>query len=197
MALLRETGRLIGIMAFFNASEAANFAPRHVFLARHLGRQMASLVDSQFDLMTGLYTRDGIEQMFAQLSEQHGAAVGSVIYVDVDHMHVVNELHGFELGNELIVRVAELLATPLAPTGTLSARISGDRFALVCAASWNWPEDFRSIPSPNLSRIRTSPRRCANWVWKTLARPIRTKLPIMPVATLCAACTWEIFRFGC
>jgi diguanylate cyclase (GGDEF)-like protein len=133
--LVRDSGRLIGIMAFFNASVAVDFAPRHVFLARHLGRQMASLVDSQFDLMTGLYTRDGIEQIFAQLSEQQGAAVGSVIYIDLDHMHVVNELHGFELGNELIVRVAELLAPPLVPEGTISARISGDRFALVLPES--------------------------------------------------------------
>jgi diguanylate cyclase (GGDEF)-like protein len=129
--IVRESGRLLGIMAFFNASDAADFASRHVFLARHLGRQMAALVDSQFDLMTGLYTRDAMEQMFARVSEQEGSALGSVVYVDVDHMHVVNELHGFELGNELIVRVAELLAPPLVPQGTIGARISGDRFALV------------------------------------------------------------------
>jgi diguanylate cyclase (GGDEF)-like protein len=129
--MVRESGRLIGIMAFFNASDAPDFAPRHVFLTRHLGRQMAALVDSQFDLMTGLYTRDGAEQMFARLSDQGGDALGSVIYVDVDHMHVVNELHGFELGNELIVRVAELLTPPIVTQDTICARISGDRFALV------------------------------------------------------------------
>ena len=54
-----------------------------------------------------------------------------MIYLDIDHMHVVNELHGFELGNELIVRMAELLAPPLLPAEALAARISGDRFAVV------------------------------------------------------------------
>jgi diguanylate cyclase (GGDEF)-like protein len=92
---------------------------------------MSGLVDSQFDLMTGLYTRDGLEQMFARSSEQEGGALGSVIYVDVDHMHVVNELHGFELGNELIVRVSELLVPPTVPPSAVGARLSGDRFALV------------------------------------------------------------------
>jgi diguanylate cyclase (GGDEF)-like protein len=46
-------------------------------------------------------------------------------------MHVVNELHGFELGNELIVRVADLLSTPLLPDDALAARISGDRFLII------------------------------------------------------------------
>lgn len=128
--LMRETGRVIGAMAFFNAPQAADFAPRHVFLARHLGRQMTSLIDSQFDLMTGLYTRDGLDQMFQRQSEQNDAS-GSVLYIDVNHMHVVNELHGFELGNELIVRVAQLLAPPLMPPAALAARITGDRFAVV------------------------------------------------------------------
>jgi diguanylate cyclase (GGDEF)-like protein len=129
--IVRETGRVLGVMAFFNSPETSDFAPRHIFLARHLGRQMASIVDSQFDLMTGLYTRGGLEQMFTRHAEQDGVVTGSVIYADVDHMHVVNELHGFELGNEIIVRVAELLAPPRIPHGAIAARITGDRVAVV------------------------------------------------------------------
>jgi diguanylate cyclase (GGDEF)-like protein len=129
--IVRDTGRVLGVMAFFNSPDGPNFVSRHVFLARHLSRQMASLVDSQFDLMTGLYTRDGVEQMWARQAEKEGVVTGSVIYIDVDHMHVVNELHGFELGNELIVRVAELLAPPRLPQGAIAARITGDRFAVI------------------------------------------------------------------
>lgn len=128
--VVRDTGEVIGALAFFNPPDAPDFSHRHVFLARHLGRQAASIVETQFDLMTGLYTRQGLEQMYGRLeAEGHDAA--SVVYVDVDHMHVVNELQGFELGNELIVRIADLLAPPLLPAGALSARISGDRFAIL------------------------------------------------------------------
>ena len=127
--ITRDTGRALGVMAFFNPPDAADFASRHVFLARHLGRQTASLVDAQFDLMTGLYTRGGIEQMCG--SPAADAPDRSIIYIDVDHMHVVNELHGFELGNELIVRIAELLGPPILPVGAHAARISGDRFVVV------------------------------------------------------------------
>ena len=127
----RDTGEVIGVLAFFNPPQAPEFAARHVFLARHLGRQTATVVETQFDLMTGLHTRDGLEQMYGRLSADGKTTVCSALYIDVDHMHVVNELHGFELGNELIVRIADLLAPPLLPPESLAARIAGDRFAVI------------------------------------------------------------------
>lgn len=129
--IVRETGRVAGLLAFFNTPESPDYENRHTFLARHLGRQMASVVEAQFDLMTGLYTRDGLEQMYKRIADTSESGEGSVIYIDVDHMHVVNELHGFELGNELIVRVADIIGTPLLPDNALAARVSGDRFAIV------------------------------------------------------------------
>ncbi len=129
--VVRDNGRVLGVLAFFNPPGAPDFASRHVFLARHLGRQTASLIAAQFDLMTGLYTRGGIEQMYGGMPGDPAAADRSILYIDVDHMHVVNELHGFEVGNELIVRIADLLSPPLLPEGALAARISGDRFAVI------------------------------------------------------------------
>ncbi len=131
----RDAGRVIGALSFYNLPQAANYSRRQVFLARHIGRQAASMVEAQFDLMTGLYTRSGLDQMFSGLADPEDFAESSVIYLDIDHMHVANELHGFEVGNELIVRVADLLSTPLLPDDALAARISGDRFAIVLPGS--------------------------------------------------------------
>ena len=127
--VVRNSGQVIGVLAFYNPSTAADFASKHVFLARHLGRQTAGMVESQFDLMTGLYTRGGLEQACGQISTDLGEV--NVLYIDVDHMHVINELHGFELGNEMIVRIGDLLAPPLLPERSFAARISADRFAVV------------------------------------------------------------------
>ena len=129
--IAQEAGRVIGILAFYNSPRSADYSNRQVFLARHIGRQAASIVEAQFDLMTGLYTRSGLDQMCAGLFEEINFSERSVIYLDIDHMHVVNELHGFELGNELIVRVADLLSTTELPEDALACRISGDRFVIV------------------------------------------------------------------
>jgi diguanylate cyclase (GGDEF)-like protein len=129
--VLRDTGRVLGVLAFFNPADAPSFETRHEFLARHLGRETAGIVDAQFDLMTGLYTRGGLEQMYAGIADENDGADRSIVYIDLDHMHLVNEVHGFELGNELIVRIADLLAPPLLPDRAIAARIAGDRFAVI------------------------------------------------------------------
>jgi diguanylate cyclase (GGDEF)-like protein len=129
--IVQEPDRVIGVLAFYNSPQSPDYMSRQIFLAQHIGRQAASIVEAQFDLMTGLYTRSGLDQMFAGHLVEMDFSEKNVIYLDIDHMRVVNELHGFELGNELIVRVADLLSTTVLPQGALACRISGDRFAIV------------------------------------------------------------------
>jgi diguanylate cyclase (GGDEF)-like protein len=133
--VVREAGRVIGLLAFYNLPGAPNYSNRQTFLARHIGLQAASIVEAQFDLMTGLYTRSGLDQVYSGLLDTTNLVESSVIYLDIDHMQVANEQHGFELGNELIVRIADLLSAPLLPDDALAARISGDRFAIVLPRS--------------------------------------------------------------
>ncbi len=128
--VIQPAGRVIGLIAFFNPMQAPEFASRHTFLGRHLGRQAAAMLETQFDLATGLYTRTALEQQFGRGGAEAGPE-GSVIYVDIDRLHLVNEVHGFEIGDEVIVRVADLLSPPLIPENALAARVSGDRFAVV------------------------------------------------------------------
>jgi diguanylate cyclase (GGDEF)-like protein len=155
--LTLQNGRAIGMLTFFRPQSGASFSDRQVFLARHLGRQTASLVEAQFDLMTGLYTRGGMERAYASVDAATEAR-RSVVYIDVDHLHAVNELHGFEIGNELISRIADLLTSSLVPEGTLASRVSGDRFALVLldADARRAAEVCNSL-RPAVSRIAIGP----------------------------------------
>ena len=129
--VVRDSGKVIGALTFINPPFAHDFSSRHVYLAKHLGLQAANVVDMQFDLMTGLYTQGALDQVYAGVEAEAQGAPCALIYLDIDHMHVVNQTHGFEIGNELIVRVADLMTPPLLPPSALAARISGDRFAIV------------------------------------------------------------------
>jgi diguanylate cyclase (GGDEF)-like protein len=158
--IVRDTQRVIGALVFYNPLESPDFVARHIFLARHIGRQAASIVEAQFDLMTGLYTRSGLDQMYRPTDDPLDYSETSVIYLDVDHMHVANELHGFELGNELIVRVAEVLAAPSLPEEALAGRISGDRFAVIlpkttCAEAVTIAQRLQAA----VSRLRIGPSK--------------------------------------
>ncbi len=122
---------VVGVLAFFRPPEAADYRQRHLVLAGLLGRQWAGMLESQFDAITGLCTREGLEQMYAGLAAGTGNEAHSILYLDVDQMHVVNELYGFEIGNELLVRVADLLVPPHLPDSAFAAHLAADRFAVL------------------------------------------------------------------
>lgn len=82
------------------------------------------------DPATGLHTRRALEQTFG-MRVQGGDGLCSVIYMDIDRLHVINQIHGFGGGDEVIRQVADLLAQSWLPRGVLRARISGDQFAMV------------------------------------------------------------------
>jgi diguanylate cyclase (GGDEF)-like protein len=125
-----KSGRVIGVLVFLNPPSADDYQSKQIFLARHLGRHVTTLLEAQFDLMTGLLTRAALEERCSRF-EAGDDGLRSLIFVDIDRLHVVNELHGFELGDEIIAHVAQLMCTPILPHDALVARISGDRFAIV------------------------------------------------------------------
>jgi diguanylate cyclase (GGDEF)-like protein len=82
------------------------------------------------DPATGLHTRRTLEQTFG-MRVHAGDGLCSVIYMDIDRLHVINQVHGFGGGDEVIRQVADLLAQSWLPRGVLRARMSGDQFAMV------------------------------------------------------------------
>ncbi|MFO1400490.1 MAG: GGDEF domain-containing phosphodiesterase [Steroidobacteraceae bacterium] len=57
--------------------------------------------------------------------------IASVVYVNLDQLHAVNELAGFARGDEVIRAVGRLLQSGLLPAGSIASRLSGDRYAAV------------------------------------------------------------------
>lgn len=125
-----QTGKVVGMLAFLKPVSSPDFGQREQFLANHLARQAGALLDSQFDLPTGLYTRAAFEQQVNQALINDPAAIHSLVYLDINGTHAVNETFGYDVGDEAIVRVAGLLATPNLPSDAMVARATGDRFVI-------------------------------------------------------------------
>jgi diguanylate cyclase (GGDEF)-like protein len=53
-----------------------------------------------------------------------------VLYGDIDQLHVVNDMFGFEAGDRAIAVVANALAAALANDDAVLSRLSGDRFTI-------------------------------------------------------------------
>src|SRR5246127_1013915 len=82
------------------------------------------------DAATGLYTRQALERLFREQSSASAAQPYCVIYADIDRLHLINETHGFECGDEVIKSFAGLLGSPLLPKSAFAARVSGDCFLI-------------------------------------------------------------------
>ncbi len=81
------------------------------------------------DALTGLPNRvllaDRLKQAMAQ-SQRRGGQL-AVLYLDLDGFKAVNDLYGHDVGDELLVRVAEWVRRTLREGDTL-ARLGGDEF---------------------------------------------------------------------
>ena len=111
-------------------------------LSRHLAPVLAVLLrelthqDEQHlrvarvDAATGLPTLTALEDHVASYRAS-GGSVWGVVYIDIDQMHVINDLFGFHTGDEILQRVADLWPEGTLGNGGLIARVAGDRFVAV------------------------------------------------------------------
>ncbi|MBK1679662.1 EAL domain-containing protein [Rhodocyclus tenuis] len=87
---------------------------------------------AHYDILTGLPNRvllaDRLQQAIAQ-SQRRGQSV-AVAYLDLDGFKAVNDRHGHDVGDELLIAIAQRMKEALREGDTLS-RIGGDEFVAV------------------------------------------------------------------
>ncbi len=123
------SGRVMGVLALFNPPSAADFDAHQTRIAELLAKKVTVIIQAQYDASTGLMTRQAFErQALGALAAAAPSAVHSILYLDIDRLHVINETFGMHVGDDMIASVAECLGRSL-PAEALPARISGDRLA--------------------------------------------------------------------
>lgn len=125
------SGDLAGIVMLFRPMTEDAFNEEHLGQAAQLSRQLARLLSLPADPVTGLIARAGIEKLVSwRLSALGERSESSVLYGDIDQLHVVNDIVGFEAGDRAIATVAHALAGALANEDAVLSRLSGDRFTI-------------------------------------------------------------------
>jgi diguanylate cyclase (GGDEF)-like protein len=130
-----EGGAFRGVLLFLRDAEAPAFGEPEAREAQRQAHQLGRLLTLPTDPLTGLLTRTSVEKLVQQrLVALDERVVSSVLYGDIDQLHVVNDLLGFEAGDEVIASVAKALSSALASRDAILSRLSGDRFTVFLPA---------------------------------------------------------------
>jgi diguanylate cyclase (GGDEF)-like protein/PAS domain S-box-containing protein len=89
---------------------------------------------SRTDALTGLLNRgafmDGLQRFLARQHRQGSESLASVLlYVDLDNFKHVNDTRGHQAGDDLLMKVRDVLLQQTRPTDMV-ARLGGDEFAI-------------------------------------------------------------------
>jgi diguanylate cyclase (GGDEF)-like protein len=122
--------RVTGLLALFRAASAEDFELRDVRILEFVSRKAVGILGSQYDALTGLVNRLIFERRAQKQLDSESPAGHSLLYVDIDKLQTINEAFGFQAGDEVIQRVAEVVRSH-AGQENLASRIGGDRFAIL------------------------------------------------------------------
>ncbi|WGR94685.1 GGDEF domain-containing protein [Bradyrhizobium sp. ISRA443] len=94
-------------------------------------RELAQI--SQTDQLTGLLNRRGFDAAAATALDQAQAdgASAAVLMCDIDHFKSINDRYGHEIGDKVLVAIADVLRQFALRRGALVARYGGEEFAVV------------------------------------------------------------------
>jgi Amt family ammonium transporter len=129
--VFESSGDLAGLAMMYRLSTQDSFEQSDLDKGSQLTRQLARLLSLPADPVTGLISRAGLDKLVEWRLKWLGErANSSVLYGDIDRLHVVNDMFGFEAGDRAIAVVANALAAALANEDAVLSRFSGDRFTI-------------------------------------------------------------------
>ncbi len=117
--------------------------------------------DALHDPLTGLANRVLLQERLEHASERRkrSHANAAILFADLDWFKQVNDTHGHQIGDELLIAVAHRLAN-LVRSGDTLARFSGDEFVFLC-------EDLTASPTPRSSPSASTRRSSSRSCWPT------------------------------
>jgi diguanylate cyclase (GGDEF)-like protein len=128
---LLARGGPAGALIVFNRPDEPSFDELTVRRLGRFARLLARNATQDLDSLTGLLSWAGFKQRVDawQRSNAPGAMV-SMLYGDIDRLHVINDLAGFSDGDQVIGRCGTAIRKALVGADSFACRLSGDRFTV-------------------------------------------------------------------
>ncbi|HUX74799.1 MAG TPA: bifunctional diguanylate cyclase/phosphodiesterase [Steroidobacteraceae bacterium] len=142
---LSATEPAAGYIAALRPQTAEPFGDADLAALAAEAPRMLRRLQGRLDAATGLLSWPAFETEMSLRLPAWGNA--SIVYANLDQVHVINGLAGFAAGDQVIRRVGRLWRTQL-PANSVATHVSGDRYAAVLFnhtlnQARNWAEQAR------------------------------------------------------
>ena len=117
---------VIGIFALIGP---ARYSKEDVRLARAICAKIRSLTRTADQLNSEHYSRHGLLRYMSNILQRDSEQSHALIYLDIDKLHIVNDMYGHVAGDKVIHRVSEVIGE-VANSDDAVSHLSGDRFGL-------------------------------------------------------------------
>ncbi|BBF86530.1 GGDEF domain protein [Aquitalea magnusonii] len=131
---------LLGLLGLFQLEKEAR---RSYLLAQALQRDHRQLQQgfkqlqqiSSIDGLTGLFNRRYFDQQLHKVwdARLHNKAGIALLFVDVDYFKKYNDSQGHQMGDDALIRVAQVIGRHAQPAHGCAARYGGEEFVLLLA----------------------------------------------------------------
>lgn len=119
-----------GLLALFRSADSPNFELDDVRLIEFIGRLAIALLNERRDRLTGLMNRSSFERYLDGAREAAASGdTGMLLCFDIVALREINANFGFRVGDEAILRSAQLIRRALA-LGEVACRLAGDSFGV-------------------------------------------------------------------
>jgi diguanylate cyclase (GGDEF)-like protein len=120
-----------GAIIIFNRPDEPSFDEFSVRRLNRFARVLARNATQDLDALTGLLSWSGFKNRVGawQRDAAPGAMV-SMLYGDIDRLHLINDLAGFSDGDRVIARCGAAVRKVLVGAESFACRLSGDRFTV-------------------------------------------------------------------
>lgn len=125
-----EGAKFIGMLVLFNPASGVEFGDTDALMAKRYARAFSKAMHVPRDALTGLLPRESFERQvgaWKAAKQEHAAAL---LYGDIDQLHVINDLFGFQTGDRAIGIAGQKLRAVVTMDGAACSRLSGDRFTV-------------------------------------------------------------------
>lgn len=127
-----DHGTAIGLLAVVARHDKHVFSNGDRNLLEVMAKKASRIIHTHHDSLTGLMNRSGFESSLISslASSRSGNLQHVLLHINIDQLHVVNDLMGYQEGDVLIRRVAKTLRVVLRDTDTVS-RLGGGEFGIL------------------------------------------------------------------